>query len=125
MIETINPQVINAQTGETKIVYFEVGQRVTDYTNKTVSFSLGLGHKVVENGIDIMVPIGDINVISYKMETFLELFGHLTQTQFEDQKDTLMIERIDFANSYVPTGEEDYPIIKFWNLTIADLQIVV
>lgn len=125
MIRTKQPQIINAQTGQSEIVYFELGQRITDYSAKKVLFTLDLGYLKNENNLEIFQKIGETNIITFEEETFNNDYGHLTQLEFDNQREQLMIEKIEATNNYVATGDENYIVQKFWSLTALDLEIVI
>lgn len=120
MIRTKQAQVIDARTNKSEIVYFHLMDEVRREQSQTVSFYIATSY---HDGTEFK-QFGDISIAIFTKATFLKLYGELTTLDFEMQKDELMIAQIDYINKYIPTGEENNPFTKYWNLTSEDLEIV-
>lgn len=124
MIKTTTPQVVNAQTGESAIVFFDITHELIDRMKGIRTFNLVHFIEVEKNGQTTLHPIGENKVI-FKEATIQSLYGALTLTQFQNQMDALLIGQIEYINSYEWTGGEAMKPIRYWNLTASDLEIVV
>ena len=124
MIKTKKVQLVNAQNGESAIVFFHCSHSAFDRVNNLRLFNIQTLIEVTENGQAGLKPIGESKAV-YKEATFQALFGLKTVAEFEAELDALMIAQIDYINKYNWQGTEAQKPVKYWTLTAADLEIVV
>lgn len=124
MIRTKQPKVINPQLGESAIIYFKTLVGISDYQNKTQHFNIGMFVKKQINGVDTFVSALPESMGTFNQSTFLSIFGDMTVTQFIDNLDSSLMAQIEYINNFQWSGEKTEKIIRFWDLTAADLEIV-
>lgn len=124
MIKTKTPQVIDAQTGKTGIVFFSTSHELIDDLKGVRTYNIAKYIEVERDGNMVLMPIGE-NKIVFKESTIQQLFGSMTLADFQNEKNkSLLIGQIDFINKYEWTGNEAMPEIRYWDLTASDLEIV-
>lgn len=122
MIRSKQPQVINAMLGKSEIVYLEVAIHIIMSKIEQRHFIIYASY-INEKGEHVV--ISESKAV-FKESTFMALFGALTLQQMKDQEDQLLIDQIDYINTYEWTGTEAQPEpVRFWNFTKDDLEIVI
>lgn len=77
-----------------------------------------------------MLPNGILRMykqsqVTYKLSTWMTLFGGLTAVQIEAQKDQLFIDQIDYVNNTHDWAGNELSIVRYWDTTSADWEIYV
>lgn len=124
MIKTKQPQVIDAQNGMSAEVYFSIIHEEKDYSMNTVTFVILSSILVVNDENETRLQGVKKNKAVFRLSTFNNLFGSLTLQEYEDTKDQLLINQIDYINKHDWTGNEPMPRNSYWNLTKDDLEII-
>jgi len=124
MIKTKNPVVVDAQNGTEATVFFRVNRSINDLENGLRVFNVVLSTIVLnEKGENVLTDFRE-NKAYFKEETFLSLFGTKTLAEFGGEVDQLLIDQIDYINSYEWQGDEAQSKVRYWDLTSDDLEIV-
>jgi len=129
MIKTKTPQIIDAQNGISKIVFFNVSHETVNNLLKTRAYnvvsSVEETIKDLEGKDKVVLTAIKENKAIFKESTIQALYGGMTLADFQSNQDALLIAQIEFINSYVWTGDEAQKNpVKYWNLTSQDLEIV-
>ena len=120
MVKTKTKQIVDAQNNIEEEVYFSILSEEKDYARNTVTFLIQSKIKV---GDDEYRKIKNTRAI-FRLSTFNNIFGELTLQEYEDTKDQLLINQIDYINKHTWTGNEPMPKNSYWNLVKTDLEIV-
>ena len=125
MIKTKLPQIVDAQNGVSKVVYFKVSHELVDNLSGTRMYNVvSYIEQVNEQGQSQLVAIKENKAI-FKESTIQALYGAMTLIEFQASQDALLIAQIDYVNSYDWTGDEaQKEPVKYWALTANDLEIV-
>jgi len=125
MIETKEPQLIDARSGQNEIVYFDIISEIRDNTNDTRVIVFQTKVKIAEateKDPAQFEVIGEDYYAVFKDSTYLALFGDMTLNEFEAAKPLTMISQIAYINTYDWKGDELSSPVKFWNLTENDMK---
>jgi len=125
MVKTKTKQIVDAQNNIEEEVYFSILSEEKDYARNTVTFLIQSKIKVntEDEGGYTYRKIKNTRAI-FKLSTFNNIFGGLTIQEYEDTKDQLLINQIDYINKHTWTGKEPMPKNSYWNLVKTDLEVV-
>lgn len=124
MIRSVNPLLINAETGQTGVVYMEAHDMVRQdkaFPEPTVKYTIS---RYILNAQGTGLILYRQTEVQYKLSTWMSIFGGLTANQMEQQKDQLFISQIDYVNNSHDWSGDELSIVRYWDTTSEDWQIV-
>lgn len=126
MIRTKEAQLINPQLGESDVVYFKTLVGISDHVNDLERFNIGVFVKKMIENVEYFVPAyaNNESMGTFQKSTFLSIFGAMTLNDFHANLDFSLMQQIEYINNFNWSGVPTEQIIRFWDLSASDMEIV-